>query len=106
MAVGYEGELYILAFDHRGSFEKLAGASKPPTEEETARIREAKRVIFDGFRRALEEGAPKDGAGMLVDEQYGQDLLREARKEGFVTAMPVEKSGHDEFDFEYGEAFG
>jgi myo-inositol catabolism protein IolC len=51
-------------------------------------------------------GAPKDAAGILVDEQFGGDVPREASKEGFLLAMPVEKSGQDEFDFEYGDDFG
>jgi myo-inositol catabolism protein IolC len=108
MALGYEGNLYILAFDHRGSFRKnLFGISgRDPTSEENERISEAKAVIFEGFLRAIEDGAPKDAAGMLVDEEYGADLARRAKKEGVILAMPVEKSGQDEFDFEFGEDFG
>jgi myo-inositol catabolism protein IolC len=108
MAPGYEGNLYILAFDHRGSFRKnLFGISgRDPTSEENERISDAKAVIFEGFLKAIEEGAPKDSAGMLVDEEYGADLARRARKEGVILAMPVEKSGQDEFDFEFGEDFG
>jgi myo-inositol catabolism protein IolC len=108
MALGYEGNLYILAFDHRGSFrKKLFGISgREPTPEENERIQDAKAVIFEGFLRAIEEGAPKDAAGMLVDEEYGADLARRAKKEGVMLAMPVEKSGQDEFDFEFGSEFG
>jgi myo-inositol catabolism protein IolC len=108
MALGYEGNLYILAFDHRGSFRKnLFGISgRDPTSEENERISDAKAVIFEGFLKAIEEGAPKDAAGMLVDEEYGADLARRAKKEGVILAMPVEKSGQDEFDFEFGEDFG
>jgi myo-inositol catabolism protein IolC len=106
MALGYEGNLYILAFDHRGSFQKkMLGISGDPSPEQAESISDAKAVIFEGFLRALEEGAPKDSAGMLVDEQFGADLARRARKEGLILAMPVEKSGQDEFDFEYGEDF-
>jgi myo-inositol catabolism protein IolC len=108
MALGYEGNLYVLAFDHRGSFrKKLFGISgREPTAEENERISDAKAVIFEGFLMAIEEGAPKDAAGMLVDEEYGADLARRAKKEGAILAMPVEKSGQDEFDFEFGEEFG
>jgi myo-inositol catabolism protein IolC len=52
------------------------------------------------------EGAPRDAAGILVDEEYGADVARKAKAEGFNFAMPVEKSGQDEFDFEFGESFG
>ena len=107
MALGYEGKLYILAFDHRGSFQKkMFGITGDPSPEETERISDAKRVIFEGFKRALEEGAPKDAAGILVDEQFGASAAREAKSVGYILAMPVEKSGQDEFDFEYGEEFG
>ena len=106
MALGYTGQLYILAFDHRGSFRKKMGVGSQPTTEELNRLIEAKGMIFEGFQRAVEEGAPREWAGLLVDEEYGADVARKARAEGFNLAMPVEKSGQDEFDFEYGEQFG
>jgi myo-inositol catabolism protein IolC len=107
MTLGYEGNLYILAFDHRGSFQKkMLGIEGTPTPEDAERISDAKAVIFEGFLKALDEGAPRDAAGMLVDEQFGGDLAKRAKKEGTILAMPVEKSGQDEFDFEYGDDFG
>ena len=107
MALGYDRPLYILAFDHRGSFQKkFFGVSGQPTAEETARISDAKTVIYEGARRALDEGVPRESAGILVDEQFGADIARDAKANGLTLAMPVEKSGQDEFDFEYGEEFG
>jgi myo-inositol catabolism protein IolC len=107
MALGYDEDLYVLAFDHRGSFQKgLFGITGEPGPEDRARIAEAKAIIFEGFQEALGQGVPREAAGMLVDEEYGADLARAAGKEGLVLAMPVEKSGQDEFDFEYGEEFG
>ncbi len=96
--LGYDDRLYILAFDHRGSFEKMVG--------NTENVPGAKRLIWDGFQRAVEQGAPKAFAGVLVDGQYGAEVAREAKAGGFKLAMPVEKSGQNEFDFEYGDAFG
>jgi myo-inositol catabolism protein IolC len=102
-----EHPIYLLAFDHRGSFQKkLLGIPGTPTPEEEARIREAKEVIFAGFHKALDSGMLRKGAGILVDEQFGADVARAAHDLGVVLAMPVEKSGQDEFDFEYGEQFG
>jgi 5-dehydro-2-deoxygluconokinase len=100
-------EVLILAFDHRSSFtEKLFGIkNRMPTAEEKKQIEEYKNIIFAGFRSALEKNVPLEIAGLLVDEEYGADILRDAKKFGFTFAMPVEKSGQDEFDFEYGEAF-
>ena len=107
MALGYDKPLYILAFDHRGSFQKkFFGVSGEPDEEETARISDAKRVIYEGARRALDEGVEADAAGVLVDEQFGAAIARDAKAAGFRLAMPVEKSGQEEFDFQYGDEFG
>jgi len=99
--------LYLLAFDHRGSFQKkLLGIPGEPTPEERARISEAKGVIFEGFRRALDHGLSLESAGILVDEEFGSDIAREATALGAQLAMPVERSGQHEFDFEFGDAFG
>jgi myo-inositol catabolism protein IolC len=97
--LGYDKKLYILAFDHRGSFEKMVGGGQE-------KVSGAKRLIWEGFQRAVDEGAPKDAAGILVDPQYGPDVARAAKAGGYVLAMPVEKSGQVEFEFEYGDAFG
>jgi myo-inositol catabolism protein IolC len=107
MALGYDGRLYILAFDHRGSFKKMFGiAGRDETPEEAERLRDGKRLVWEGFQRALDEGAPRAAAGILVDEEMGTDIAREARKLGVNLAMPVEMSGRDTFEFEYGEDFG
>jgi myo-inositol catabolism protein IolC len=50
-------------------------------------------------------GVHKEDAGLLVDERYGAAVARKAKEEGFRLAMPVEKSGQAEFEFEYGEDF-
>jgi myo-inositol catabolism protein IolC len=107
MPLGYDRPLYILAFDHRGSFQKkFFGVTGEPNEEESARISDAKRVIYEGARRALDEGVDAETSGVLVDEQFGADIARDAKASGFRLAMPVEKSGQDEFDFQYGDEFG
>ncbi len=100
-------DLYILPFDHRGSFqEKLFGIKgRNPTAEETREIASYKRIIFEGVKKALKAGVPKDKAGILVDEQFGADILYEAREMRLITACPAEKSGQEEFDFEYGPDF-
>jgi myo-inositol catabolism protein IolC len=106
MTLGYEGKLYILAFDHRGSFRKKMGVGGDPTPEDNERLRDGKMLIFEGFQQAVAEGAPRDAAGILVDEEYGTEVARKANAEGYMFAMPVEKSGQDEFDFEFGTDYG
>ena len=107
MALGHDEKLYILAFDHRGSFQKkMFGIEGDPTPEETEKIADAKRLIFEGVLEAVSRGAEPSATGVLVDEQFGSDIPRRAREHGLTLAMPVEKSGKNEFDFDYGEDFG
>ena len=106
MNIGYNKPLYIQPFDHRGSFQtKLFGWKGRLTEAQTAEIAASKQVIYDGFKAAIAGGVPKEKAGILVDEQFGQAILRDATANGYTTACPAEKSGQDEFDFEYGKEF-
>jgi 5-dehydro-2-deoxygluconokinase len=106
MTVGYDKLLYILPFDHRGSFQtKMFGWKGNLTSEQTAEIAAAKQVVYDGFKAAVAGGVPKEKAGILVDEQFGAAILRDANRQGYTTACPAEKSGQDEFDFEYGDDF-
>jgi myo-inositol catabolism protein IolC len=107
MALGYDGKLYILAFDHRGSFQKkMFGIQGDPTDEETRRIADAKHLIYEGMVKAVGQGAEAGATGVLVDEQFGGDIPAEAKAAGLVLSMPVEKSGQEEFDFQYGDQFG
>jgi 5-dehydro-2-deoxygluconokinase len=101
-------DLLIMPFDHRGSFEqKMFGIQgRPPTAAETAEISSYKRMIYEGFLKATQAGVPKEKSGILVDEQFGSEILKEAKAQGFQTACTAEKSGQEEFDFEYGEEFG
>src|SRR5438067_7055736 len=106
MPRGYDRPLYILPFDHRGSFQSGLFGWKPPlSDAQTAEIAASKQIIYDGFRSALAGGAPAAKAGILVDEQFGAAILRDATAKGTTTACPAEKSGQEEFDFEYGEDF-
>jgi myo-inositol catabolism protein IolC len=107
MTLGYDKKLYILAFDHRGSFQKkMFGIEGDPTEEETATIADAKQLIYEGMALAVDRGAEAGATGVLVDEQFGGEIPREAKEKSLVLAMPVEKSGQPHFDFEYGADFG
>jgi 5-dehydro-2-deoxygluconokinase len=106
MTVGYDKPLYILPFDHRGSFQTgLFGWKGELTAEQTAEVCAAKQVVYDGFKAALAGGVPRDKAGILVDEQFGAAILRDAVQHGYSVSCPAEKSGQHEFDFEYGADF-
>ena len=106
MSVGFDKPLYVLPFDHRGTFqEKMFGWKGVLTAAQTAEIAAAKEVIYDAFKAAVAAGVPKAKAGILVDEQFGAVILADAAKHGFSTSCPAEKSGQEEFDFEYGDDF-
>jgi 5-dehydro-2-deoxygluconokinase len=103
---GFDRALYILPFDHRGSFQKkMFGWEGELTPHQTEEIALTKQAIYDGLKAAVAGGAPKQKAGILVDEQFGAAILRDAAAQGYMTACPAEKSGQDEFDFEHGEDF-
>ena len=109
MALGYDGKLFILAFDHRGSFQKkMFGIEGDPTDEQTETISDAKHLIWEGMVAAADKGLDQQASGVLVDEQFGgpRNIPAEAKERGFKLAMPVEKSGQNEFDFDYGDDFG
>ncbi|HEX8066956.1 MAG TPA: DUF2090 domain-containing protein [Thermoleophilaceae bacterium] len=107
MSLGYDGKLFILAFDHRGSFQKKwFGIEGEPSPDQTETITDAKHLIFEGLLRAADAGADPGVTGALVDEQFGGTVPEDAKGRGFVLAMPVEKSGQNEFDFQYGDDFG
>ncbi len=106
MTVGYNKPLYVLPFDHRHSYgSEVFGFKDPMTADQIAQVAASKQIIYEGFKKAVAAGVPKDQAGILVDEEFGAAILRDAAASKFITAMPTEKSGQTEFDFEYGEKF-
>jgi myo-inositol catabolism protein IolC len=107
MNLGYDQKLYILAFDHRGSFQKkFFGIEGEPDAEQTAIIADAKHLIFEGLLQAVSAGADPSVTGVLVDEQFGSSVPAEAKEAGLKLSMPAERSGQNMFDFQYGEDFG
>jgi myo-inositol catabolism protein IolC len=107
MSSAQDSRLYMLAFDHRASFSRdLFGIEGRPTEREARQVSDAKLVIYEAFETAVSDGVDERSAGLLVDEEYGAEVARRARASGFTLAMPVEKSGQAEFDFEFGTDFG
>lgn len=100
-------KLYVLPFDHRGSFIKMFGFSdKDLTSEQVAILEDYKHLVYEGFLSALKMGVAKESVAILVDEQFGAKIQQEAKVLGVRRILPVEKSGQDEFDFEYGQDFG
>lgn len=106
MQVGYDRPLYILPFDHRHSYgEEVFGYHEPMTPAQIASVAASKAVIYRGYQLALDTGVPKERTGILVDEEFGTAILKDSIARGYTTAMPTEKSGQQEFDFENGDKF-
>ena len=106
MNLGYDKALYLLPFDHRRSYVTGMFDFKPPlSAPQHDQVSDSKQLIYEGFRQAVSGCVFSDAAGILVDEEFGTNILRDAHQRGFVTALPVEQSGTAEFDFEYGSDF-
>lgn len=106
MVMGYIKPLYLLPFDHRSSYvSSLFGWKEPLNVEQMNAVAATKHVIYEGFKKAVQGNVHRDTMGILVDEEFGVGLLRDARNNGFITAASVEKSGQVEFDFVYGDDF-
>ena len=106
MKPGYDRPLYLLPFDHRHSYITGMFHFEPPlTREQNDAVADSKRLVYEGFEQAAGAGVSRDAAGILVDEEFGTPILRDARQRGYVTAVSTEKSGANEFEFEYGPDF-
>lgn len=106
MVTGYTRPLYLLPFDHRASYiSGLFGWKEPLNAEQMVTVAVSKHVIYAGFQQALLDQVPRDRVGILVDEEFGSAILRDAISKGYTTAVSVEKSGQEEFEFAYGEDF-
>lgn len=106
--LGYNKPLYILAFDHRGTFATQIYKTQMEhlSPGQVAEIKEFKQIIYEGFKQALSKGVPKNHAAILVDEDFGDSILVDAKMNGYMSIVSVEKTGQDTFTFEYGTEFG
>ena len=83
MTLGYDQKLYILAFDHRGSFQKkFFGIEGEPDAEQTAIIADAKHLIFEGMLQAVGAGADAVGHGRARRRAVRLDRARGGARSG------------------------
>ncbi len=105
MITGYTRPLYLLPFDHRASYiSGLFGWKGPLNVEQMVTVANSKHIIYAGFQQAIADHV-KDRVGILIDEEFGSAILRDAANNGYITVVSVEKSGQEEFEFAYGEDF-
>jgi myo-inositol catabolism protein IolC len=95
--------LFVLAFDHRNSFRRaFFGIEGTPTPDDERRCREGKAIIFEGLLRAVADGGlPEGQPAILVDDEYGESVVRRAKEAGIPVALPVEQSGQVELAWEH-----
>lgn len=106
--LGYNKSLYILPFDHRATFAQKVfnkNSIADLTSEEHQLITEYKKIVYEGFKKAAQNTVPKESAAILIDEEFGDEILKDAKENGFLTILTTEKSGQDEFEFQYGGDF-
>src|SRR2546428_12410893 len=74
---GFDKPLYVLPFDHRGSFETGMFAWKGAlTPEQTAQIAATKQGIYDGFKTAVAAGVHKEEARNFGGGRRGRGKRR------------------------------
>ena len=95
--------LYLLAIDHRRSFERLLGVDGPVDAGTHDRLAAAKVTVVDALDAAVAERPGLDGAGVLLDDDYGSAAIDSARRSGLVVAVAFERSGQAVLDFEHAD---
>lgn len=104
---GFDKKLFVLPFDHRSSFSsKLLSFGEELTDTQRQTVTDYKTIIYEAIDKAVEKGVPVESVGILVDEIYGMNILKDAVSRGISTMQTVEKSGQEEFFCEFGENFG
>src|SRR3989338_873850 len=104
--LGYPKNLYILPFDHRSSFIKtFIGAVKKLDNQQKKLISDYKKIIFEGFLMSLGYVKNPVESAIIVDEDFGLEIIKLAKKKNIIVCLPVEKSGQNNFAFQYGRDF-
>ncbi len=80
--------LQVLAFDHRTQFEDSCKQHNQPT----SRITEFKSLVFEGFKKVATE-RPDLQLALLVDPQYGADILQDSAYASYSVGAPIEQAG-------------
>jgi len=98
--------LFLLAMDQRSSLLKHTygdESGEPADDADAERVRAGKQLVYRGVLTALAAGASRQRTGVLVDERYGADVARLVAEAGLQLAMPIERSGREWFELEYGD---
>jgi 5-dehydro-2-deoxygluconokinase len=107
--LGYEKDLYVLPFDHRSSFvKKIIGDVERLSKKDTKKIKEYKKIIFQAFLKARREikNNLASKLAILIDDQFGLEIFKEAKKKKIPAILAVEESGQRVFTLRHGRNFG
>ena len=80
--------LALLAYDHRWQFEQLCDRYQQPY----SKIIAFKKAVFDGFKTIYTADRQSD-MGIIIDPEYGHDIIKEAAFMGINICTPAEASG-------------
>jgi len=99
LRLGYNKPLYILPFDHRNTFLKSMYHVDTLNEKQIEQIKEFKKIIYLGFKWAIKKGVPKENAAILIDDQYGKEVMQLAKEDRVAVLYTLEKSGVEFVEF-------
>lgn len=99
--------LFILPFDHRtGLTHELFGVVYPPNPTIVKKIIALKKIIWEGFLDGYHKAKTIGDCGILVDEEFGTNIIEEAKRLDITHIISTEKSGGTGFSFIHGKGFG
>jgi myo-inositol catabolism protein IolC len=98
--------LFLLAADHRRSFERLFGIDGPVSAGDRELLVAAKSLVAAALGDTVAARWDRDdGAelGILIDDEYGGAAIDIARRTGVAVALAFERSGQSVLEFEHAD---
>jgi myo-inositol catabolism protein IolC len=97
-------ELFLLAVDHRRSFEQLFGIEGPVSQSDFERLSATKTLVAEALGDvAAARRGESSRLGILIDDFYGAGAIATARRAGVAVALAFERSGQAVLDFEHAD---
>ncbi len=98
--------LFILPFDHRSGFAKaIFGKTYPLKGKDIVEAKALKMIIWEAVQLAFDEASEAGTPGILVDEEFGSQIIAEAKTKNVVHIVSTENSGAA-LEFIHGDKFG
>ncbi len=95
--------MIFLPFDHRKTFvTDILGFSEIISPSQAEYVASLKWLIYQGFLKTWEAVHHDPRLGVLVDEEFGADVIADVSKKQIPFGLPIEKHGQSVFDFAQG----